>query len=123
MRRFQPHCLCMRQTASVERDRRGIVELSEYKRRENPVRVWIKVFDDTHMIGSETIEDYSDETRTHKIFKALEEACVRLDLGKPIWLDSNVTEFKKLAKTRFYQDNFVEEIEFDYLELHVIEED
>ncbi|MGN1155804.1 MAG: hypothetical protein ACI4TK_06480 [Agathobacter sp.] len=87
------------------------------------MRIWIKIFDDTHMISSETIEDYSDETRTHKIFKALEEACVRLDLGKPIWLDSNVTEFKRLAKTRFYQDNFVEEIGFDYLELHVIEED
>ena len=29
----------------------------------------------------------------------------------------------RLAKTRFYQDNFVEEIEFQFLELHVIEED
>ena len=87
------------------------------------MRIWVKVFDDTHMINSETIEDYSEETRTHKIFKALEEACNRLDLGKPIWLDANVAEFQRLAKTRFYQDNFVEEIEFDYLELHVIEED
>ena len=32
-------------------------------------------------------------------------------------------EFKRHAKTRFYQDNFIEEIEFDYLEIHVIEED
>lgn len=88
------------------------------------MRIWVKVFDsNTHMINSETIEDYSDETRTHKIFHALEEACYRLDLGKPIWLDSNIEEFKRLAKTRFYQDNFVEEIEFDFLELHVIEED
>ena len=88
------------------------------------MRVWVKVFDDNaHMLQSETVEDYSEETRTHKIFNALEEACYRLDLGKPIWLDSNVEEFKRLAKTRFYQDNFVEEIEFDYLELHVIEED
>lgn len=87
------------------------------------MRIWIKVFDDTHMIHSETIEDYSDATRTHKVFKALEEGCYRLDLGKPIWLDANIEEFKRLAKTRFYQDNFVEEVEFDYLELHVIEED
>jgi len=88
------------------------------------MRIWVKVFDDnTHMLASETIEDYGEETRTHKVFNALEEACYRLDLGKPIWLDSNVEEFKRLAKTRFYQDNFVEEIEFEYLELHVIEED
>ncbi len=87
------------------------------------MRIWVKVFEDTHMLHSETIEDYSEETRTHKVFKALEEACVRLDLGKPIWLDSNIAEFQKLAKTRFYQDSFVEEIDFDYLEFHVIEED
>ena len=51
------------------------------------------------------------------------EVCYTFDLGKPIWLDRNVDEFKRHAKTRFYQDNFVEEIEFDFLEIHVIEED
>lgn len=87
------------------------------------MRIWIKVFADTRMLASHTMEDNSEETRTHKIFKALEEACVRMDLGKPLWLDANIAEFQKLAKTRFYQDNFMEEIAFDYLELHVIEED
>lgn len=88
------------------------------------MKVWVKVFDDSgHMLQSETIEEDSDETRTHKIFHALEEACCRMDLGKPIWLESNVKEFQKMAKTRFYSDNFVEEIAFCYLELHVIEED
>ena len=72
---------------------------------------------------TETIEDFSDETRTHKIFKALEEACYRFDLGKPIWLDANVEEFQRHAKTRFYQDSFIEEIDFDYLEMQVLEED
>lgn len=87
------------------------------------MRIWFKIFDDTHMLASETIEDHSEETRTHKIFHALEEACNRLDLGKPIWLDKNVAEFQRHAKTRFYQDSFIEEIDFDYLEMHVIEED
>lgn len=87
------------------------------------MKLWIKAFADTRMLASETIEDTSETTRTHKIFTALEEACNRLDLGKPIWFDSNIEEFKKMAKTRFYQDNFVEEIEFDFLELHVLEED
>ena len=87
------------------------------------MRIWFKVFDNTHMLASETIEDYSEDTRTHKIFHALEEVCVRLDLGKPIWLDATIAEFKRHSKCRFTQDNFMEEIEFDYLELHVIEED
>ena len=87
------------------------------------MRIWFKVFDNTHMLASETSEDYSEDTRTHKIFRALEEVCVRLDLGKPIWLDATIAEFKRHSKCRFTQDNFMEEIEFDYLELHVIEED
>ena len=65
----------------------------------------------------------SEDTRTHKIFRALEEACHQLDLEKPIWLDATVSEFKRHAKARFYQDNFIEEIPFDYLEIQVIEED
>ena len=69
------------------------------------------------------IEDSSDDTRTHKIFNALEEVCLQFDLGKPIWLDSTVSDFKRHSKTRFSQDNFIEEITFDYLEIQVIEED
>lgn len=87
------------------------------------MRIWFKMWKDTHLIQTDTIDDYSDDTRTHKIFAALEEICYRFDLGKPIWLDSNVSEFQRHARTRFGKDNFVEEIEFDYLEMHVIEED
>ena len=50
------------------------------------------------------------------------EMCIR-DSGKPIWLDVNVAEFKRHAKTRFTQDSFIESIDFDFLEMHVIEED
>ena len=69
-----------------------------------------------------TVEDYSDETRTHKIFNSLEKVCKEFDLGKPLWLDSNIKEFKRHKKTRFTQDSFIEEIPFDYLEFHIIEE-
>lgn len=87
------------------------------------MRIWFKIFTDAHLIKSETIEDDTDNTRTHKIFAALEEVCIRFDLGKPIWLDANIAEFKKRSQTRFTKDNFVEEIDFDYLEIHVLEED
>lgn len=87
------------------------------------MKIWLKVFENTRMLASETIENNNGESRTHKIFSALEEACNRMDLGKPIWFDSNIEEFKRMAKTRFYKDNFVEEIAFDFLELQVLEED
>ena len=75
------------------------------------------------MVRDTVVCDGCDDTRTHKIFRALDEICYDFDLSKPIWLDSTVTEFKRHSKTRFYQDNFVDSIDFDYLEIQVIEED
>lgn len=87
------------------------------------MRIWFKIMKDNRLIDDMTVTDESKETRTHKIFGALEEACYAFDLGKPIWLDANVEEFKRHAKTRFTQDSFIEHIAFDFLEMHVIEED
>lgn len=86
-------------------------------------RLWAKEFKDNRMIKDTVIEDARSETRTHKVFDALEEVCLRFDLGKPIWLEVTVSDFKRHSKARFSQDNFIEEIDFDYLEIHVIEED
>ena len=87
------------------------------------MRIWAREFKSNHMLKDTVIEDFSNETRTHKIFHALDEICYAFDLSKPIWLDSTIDEFKRHAKARFYQDNFVDAIDFDYLEIQVIEED
>ena len=87
------------------------------------MRIWFKMIQDNHLLKDTTITDESAETRTHKIFNALDEVCYEFDLGKPIWLDSNISEFKRTSKARFRQDSFIETIDFDYLELQVIEED
>ena len=78
------------------------------------MRIWFKMMKGTHLIKDMTVTDESDDTRTHKIFKALDEVCYAFDLGK---------EFKRHAKTRFTQDCFIEHVDFDFLEMHVIEED
>ena len=46
------------------------------------------------MLQSTTIELDIDDTRTHKIFKALEMICDEFDLSNPIWLESNIKELK-----------------------------
>lgn len=75
------------------------------------------------MLQDICIEDGSSETRTHKVFHALDEVCSKFDLSKPIWLDNTIVEFKRHRKARFTQDNFIDSIDFDYLEIQVIEED
>ena len=85
-------------------------------------RLWIKLFRDNRLVRDTFVEDDSCDTRTHKIFHALEEACYQFDLGHPIWLDSSIRDFQRHSKARFYQDSFIESIDFDYMEIQVIEE-
>ena len=86
-------------------------------------RLWAKIFKDNRMQKDTVICNSTDDTRTHKVFKAVDEVCYEFDLGKPIWLDATVADFQRHAKARFTQDNFIETVDFDYLEIHVIEED
>lgn len=86
------------------------------------MRIWFKEWKHNRMLRDLVIEEDSEDTRTHKIFHALERACYELDLPRPIWLDANIREFKRSAKTRFYADSYVEELPFDYLEMQVLEE-
>ena len=65
-------------------------------------RLWGKEFKDNHMLRDTVICDDTDDTRTHKIFNALDSICYEFDLSKPIWLDHNIDEFKRHDKTRFY---------------------
>ncbi|MBR3643417.1 MAG: hypothetical protein IKN57_07920 [Parasporobacterium sp.] len=63
------------------------------------------------------------ETRTHKIFRGVEELARQFDLPVPIWLDRNIREFKRNSRTRFTGDSFIEPVDFDYFEICVEEEE
>lgn len=86
-------------------------------------RMWAKIIKDNRILKDTVIciSDYS-LSRTSMVFQSLEDICYQFDLGKPIWLDATIKEFKKHDKARFYQDNFIEPTEFDFLEIQVIEE-
>ena len=87
-------------------------------------RMWCKLWKSNHLVKDMVVEnDNPDLNRTKKIFAAIDTVCYEFDLSKPFWLDSTVADFKKHDRTRFYQDNFVDKLDFDYLEIHVIEED
>lgn len=86
-------------------------------------RMWGKLWKDNHLLKDMVAccSDYS-MSRTAMVFQAVEEICREFDLSQPIWLDANVGEFKRHARTRFRKDSFIEAVDFDYLEIHVIEE-
>lgn len=87
-------------------------------------RLWAKIWKENHLKKDMVVcNDNTEVNRTRKIFEAIDEVCHAFDLSKPIWLDPMIEDFKKHDKTRFTQDCFIDEIDFDYLEIEVIEED
>ena len=86
-------------------------------------RMWGKIWRDNHLLKDTVIAqpDYS-MSRTAMVFQSLDDICYEFDLSKPIWLATNIEDFKRRGKTRFRKDSFIETIEFDFLEIEVIEE-
>ena len=46
-------------------------------------RVWGKIFKDNRMLKDMTVCDSRSDTRTHKVFRALDEICYAFDLRRP----------------------------------------
>ena len=87
-------------------------------------RLWAKMFKDNRLMKDMEVQNASLESnRTRKIYQAIDDICVEFDLAHPIWLESTIREFQLHDKCRFTKDNFPDEIEFDYLEIQVLEED
>lgn len=88
-------------------------------------RLWCKLFDDSnHMIKDMVVEnpDYNIN-RTTKVFDGIKEACYEFDLSEPMWFDNNIAEFKRHSKVRFTKDNFIDSMDYAYMEVQIIEED
>lgn len=87
-------------------------------------RIWAKIWKDNHLIRDIEIKnDDNTLNRTRKVFAAIDSICYEFDLSKPIWLESTIREFKEHDRARFTQDAFMDNIDFDFLEIQVIEED
>ena len=86
-------------------------------------RLWGKIIKDNRMLRDTVIESGNYAmSRTAMVLDAVDQMCYEFDLGHPVWLDKTIEEFKRHDKARFTQDNFIEGIEFDYLEIQVIGE-
>ena len=76
----------------------------------------------TKIVSSAVISDESTEkSRTEKVLGAVRELATEFDLPSPLWLEKNIRDFKRRARTRFTADNFLEALPFDYLEIEVLE--
>ena len=86
------------------------------------MKLWGKIWKENHLIRDIVVEDNTDDTRTHKFFHSIDQICDTFDLGHPIWLESTIRSFQRRSHARFNADAFVEAVDFDYLEIQVLEE-
>ena len=61
-------------------------------------QMWGKLVENNHILQDLTVCIDDEDTRTHKVFRALDEICDAWNLAKPIWLDTNISEFKRRSK-------------------------
>ncbi|PKM49456.1 MAG: hypothetical protein CVV02_16065 [Firmicutes bacterium HGW-Firmicutes-7] len=88
------------------------------------LRLWGKLYKNNKIIQDTVICNNDTNLPTDKkVDLSLYEICMLFDLQKPIWLKDNHKDFKKFRRTSFRRDHFIEEIDFDYLEIEIIEED
>ena len=87
------------------------------------MKIWFREWKENHLIRDIVIEDKTEDTRTHKVFHCLDAACEKLDLSRPIWFERTQEDFRKHARARFTKDAFIDSVDFDFLEIQVIEEE
>ena len=85
------------------------------------LRLWVKIYRNNKIV-KDYVAQSNNLSRTKLILLCLEEACHKLDLASPIWLELNIKDFQLHSKTRFYADNFIEATDFDYLEVQILDE-
>lgn len=87
-------------------------------------RLWGKVYKNNRIIQDTVYENDDLKLSTDdKVTKGLYEICIQFDLQNPMWFKSNHKDMEKFRKTVFIKDHFIEEIDFDFLEIEIIEED
>ena len=86
------------------------------------MKIWFRLSRSSKTIKETVIENNEDISRTAKVFASLEKACHDWDLAVPIWLNTTINEFKYRARGRFPKDSFHEDVDFDYIEIRVLEE-
>lgn len=85
------------------------------------LKLWGKMIKNNKIILQE-VSTAEDEDYQMELKKCITDISYKMDIQKPYWLPKNLEEYNRVKRTTFDQDNFIEEIEFDRLEIIVLEE-
>jgi len=61
-------------------------------------------------------------TEEEQLFQCIQKICYDFDIQRPMWLPKNQREYNEYRRVVLNQDNFIETIDFDALELELLED-
>ncbi|MDO4867361.1 MAG: hypothetical protein Q4C10_12505 [Clostridia bacterium] len=81
-------------------------------------RLWAKI------IRKHRIEKQATaECRWEEAEDALTELCREFDIPRPLWLNKHEREFGEFRRTQFLPEHFMEDVNFQRLEIEFLEDD
>ena len=84
-------------------------------------RLWGKIVKNNNIITDHVFElNTLDLSVEEKIKQGLEALCYHFDIQKPMWFSDN-NYITMIGKTCFIDHHFIENIDFDYFEIEIIE--
>lgn len=74
------------------------------------------------MVSSIVVKNKENIGQTEKRDKCFKEICAKLDISVPVWLKKHDLEFSQFKYVTFYPQDFVDEVDFDKLEIELIDD-
>ena len=86
-------------------------------------RLWGKIYKNNNIISDTVFElDTPGISAEEKLDQGLVALCYHFDIQKPMWFSSNDSEYELIGKTRFADQHFIEDIDFDFFEIEIVED-
>lgn len=85
-------------------------------------KLWAKKIKSNKIIDSIVVKNKEDISLEQKRDKCLKEICKKLDISVPVWLKKHDFEFSQFKYVIFYSQDFIDEIDFDKLEIELIDD-
>lgn len=80
--------------------------------------IWVRLMRKTRIDQDTTVECTMDHWQ-----EALEEACHKLDVPRPLMLPRHERDWEQFSQARFLKEHFMEDVSFDRMEVEFIDPD
>ncbi|WP_313164363.1 hypothetical protein [Sedimentibacter sp.] len=85
-------------------------------------KLWAKKIKTNNIVSSIVVKNKEEISLDLKRDKAFKEICAKLDISVPLWLKKHDLEFSQFKYVTFYPHDFVDEVDFDKLEIELIDD-